>query len=209
MRQRILVIDDDPLFRTLILTLLRKDYLVSVAGNGEEGFHKAMEHIPDVAVIDVQMPVWDGVKTLRAFREQPNLAQVPVVMLTGDASRETVLATLQGGADDYVIKSTFQKQDFLSKLQRLLTTSQATQPAAMQAPITPAATAGRSSVAAPAASLPAQPASETDLPAAHSAVPAPNFSRGGEPVEASEAVLSGAAPEPESGRLQALIDDWE
>ena len=66
-RARILVIDDDPLFRSLIVSLLRKQYYVSVASNGSEGFYKALEQPPELAIIDVQMPVWDGLKTLRAF----------------------------------------------------------------------------------------------------------------------------------------------
>ncbi|MFO1022406.1 MAG: response regulator [Planctomycetales bacterium] len=119
-RARILVIDDDPLFRSLIVSILRKDYIVSVAADGEEGYYKALEHNPDVAVVDVQMPGWDGLKTLNAFRMQPTLKNTPVVMLTGDASKDTVMAAVHGGANDYVIKTSFSKEEFLGKLHRLL-----------------------------------------------------------------------------------------
>jgi CheY-like chemotaxis protein len=118
-RPRVLVIDDDPLFRNLIVSSLRSDYLVSVAGDGAEGFRKASEHPPDFAVIDIQMPGWDGLRTLKAFRAASELARVGTVMLTADASRETVMAAIQGGADDYVIKSTFSREAFLQKLARL------------------------------------------------------------------------------------------
>ena len=64
-RSRILVIDDDPMFRSLLVSLLRKDYLVSVAADGESGFAKAREHRPDLVIIDHQMPGWNGVKTLK------------------------------------------------------------------------------------------------------------------------------------------------
>jgi DNA-binding response OmpR family regulator len=120
-RSRIIVIDDDPLFRNLIVSMLRKDFFVSVASEGSEGYYKAIEHPPDVAVIDVQMPGWDGLKTLKAFRAHQLLSPTLVMMLTADASRETVVAAIQGGAHDYVIKTKFSREEFLSKLQRLLT----------------------------------------------------------------------------------------
>lgn len=139
-RPRILVIDDDPMFRNLIATLLRKDYFVAVANDGSEGFHKAMGHPPVVAVIDVQMPVWDGLTTLKAFRTHPNLAHTKVMMLTSDASKETVLAAIEAGANEYVIKTSFSKDEFLQKLHRLMNprSEVAAVPATTHAPHVPA-----------------------------------------------------------------------
>lgn len=119
-RPRILVIDDDPMFRNLIAMLLRKDYFVAVASDGSEGFHKALGHPPTVAIIDVQMPEWDGLTTLKAFRSHPILCRTQTMMLTSDASKETVLAAIEAGANDYVIKTSFSKDEFLQKLERLL-----------------------------------------------------------------------------------------
>lgn len=119
-RPRVLVIDDDPLFRSLIVSFLRKDYFVQEASDGEEGFRKAVAHPPDIAIVDVQMPCWDGLKTLRAFRNNETLSNLPIMMLTSDASRETVLTAINAGATDYLIKSSFSKSEFLTKLSRLL-----------------------------------------------------------------------------------------
>lgn len=119
-RARVLVIDDDPLFRSLLTSMLRKDYLVSVACDGAEGYYKALEHPPRLAIVDIQMPGWDGLKTLKAFRNHHLLAQVPVMMLTSDSSRQTVMAAIQGGARDYVIKTTLSRDDFLQKVTRQL-----------------------------------------------------------------------------------------
>lgn len=118
-RSRVLIIDDDPLFRNLMVSLLRRDFVVSVASSGEEGFQKAVEHVPDVAVIDIQMPGWNGLKTLTEFRKNPELSNVKTMVLTGDSSRETVLAAIQAGACDYFIKSGFNKEEFVRKLARL------------------------------------------------------------------------------------------
>jgi DNA-binding response OmpR family regulator len=73
-RRHILVIDDDPLFRSLIVAVLRKDFRVSVSSDGAEGFHAALDDKPDVTVLDLQMPGWDGLKTLQTFRTHPRLA---------------------------------------------------------------------------------------------------------------------------------------
>jgi two-component system chemotaxis response regulator CheY len=119
-RARILVIDDDPLFRNVVVTMLRKDFFVSVASEGSEGYYKALEHVPDLAIVDIQMAGWNGLKTLKAFRKNPNLTKVPVVMLTSDASKETVLAAVREGANDYVIKTSFSRDEFLRKVARSL-----------------------------------------------------------------------------------------
>ncbi len=119
-RRKILIIDDDPLYRSLLSSMLREQYLVFVAKDGEEGFRKALTHPPDVAVIDICMPGWDGLKTLRAMRQCESLRNLPVMMLTSDASRETVIAAIHAGATDYLIKSSFSKEDFHRKLGLLI-----------------------------------------------------------------------------------------
>lgn len=119
-RARILVIDDDPMFRNLVVSMLRKDFLVSVAASGEEGYEKAKEHRPDIAVIDIQMPGWSGIETLQVFRSDPDLSKTKTMILTGDASKDTVVAAIQSGANDYVIKTCFSKDEFLQKVGRLV-----------------------------------------------------------------------------------------
>lgn len=119
-RRQILVVDDDPLFRSLMVSVLRHDFTVTVASDGADGFYRALDHVPDAAVLDIQMPGWDGIKTLKAFRSHPALAHVKVIVLTSDASRETVLAAIQAGADDYIIKTAFSRDEFRQKLDLLL-----------------------------------------------------------------------------------------
>jgi CheY-like chemotaxis protein len=118
-RRHILVVDDDPLFRSLMVGVLRRDFQITVATDGADGFYRALDHKPDVTVLDLQMPGWDGLKTLRAFRAHPKLADVKVMVLTSDSSRETVLAAIHAGADDYTIKTAFSRDEFRQKLDRL------------------------------------------------------------------------------------------
>lgn len=123
-RPRILVIDDDPLFRSLMSSMLAKDFFVSVSSSGSDGFYRAVEHPPDLAIIDIRMPGWDGLQTLKAFRTHPRLSKIQIVILTSDASKETVMAAIKGGANDYVIKTSLSKDILCAKLHELLNSSQ-------------------------------------------------------------------------------------
>jgi CheY-like chemotaxis protein len=117
---RVLIIDDDPLIRTLLVSALRKECYVAVAADGADGFTKALELKPDVAVIDVNMPGWDGLKTLEAFRGDATLREIKIIMLTADASKQTVMAAVRAGANDYLIKTSFSKTEFYRKLNYLV-----------------------------------------------------------------------------------------
>ncbi len=118
-RPHVIVIDDDPLFRSLLASMLRKEFLVSVAADGAEGYYKALEHPPHLAIIDIQMPGWDGLKTLKAFRTHYQLNDVPVMIMTGDGSQQTLAAAIAAGANDFVIKATLSREEFLGKVARL------------------------------------------------------------------------------------------
>ncbi len=184
---RILIIDDDPLFRSLLVTLLRKGNLVSVAAEGQEGFHKATAHPPDVAIIDINMPGWDGLTTLAEFRSHPILKNTKIIMLTGDASRETVVAAISAGANDYVIKTGFSKEEFCEKVEGLArmatsvgtgslygsATSQAiTQPQrVVPKPVHTPQPAARQPIQTPVPLVPPAPAATAPAPAAPVATP--------------------------------------
>jgi len=116
----VLIIDDDPLIRSLLVAALRKDCLVAVATEGAEGFRKSLELIPDVAIVDINMPGWDGLTTLQAFRVHPGLKSVKVIILTADTSQQTVMAAIRCGAHDYLLKNAFSRAEFYRKLNRLV-----------------------------------------------------------------------------------------
>jgi CheY-like chemotaxis protein len=236
-RPRLLVMDDDPLFRSLLISFLRRDYLVSVASNGSEGFYKAEEHTPDAAIIDIQMPGWDGLQTLKAFRSCPSLAKVPVVILTSDASRETVMAAIQAGAQDYIIKTGFTKEELLKKLERLFPvqvvgragdrptgpSGVGTSPrpsstvgfAAPQAAAAPKSIAGasRSAAVSMPASVSMTGSAAGSLPSAKERTMIAGTARGAENsiAAAVEAVPAIAARPPLSATvdLQNVMDNWE
>jgi DNA-binding NarL/FixJ family response regulator len=102
---RVLLVDDQALFREALATLLaiRDDVeVVGEAGNGDEALHRAAELAPDVVLMDLRMPVLDGVATTRRLRvEQPD---VRVIALTTFDDDEDVFAALRAGAVGYLLK---------------------------------------------------------------------------------------------------------
>ena len=103
---RILVAEDDESFLEAISLLLEQDDRFVVAGrarNGREAVSLAKEVAPDAVVVDIEMPVLDGVEATRRLREAaPDL---PIVAVSGHDYEERVLEIRQAGADDYVRKA--------------------------------------------------------------------------------------------------------
>ena len=103
---RILVAEDDESFLEAISLLLEQDGRFVVAGrarNGREAVALAEEVAPDAVVVDIEMPVLDGVEATRRLREAaPDL---PIVAVSGHDYEERVLEIRQAGADDYVRKA--------------------------------------------------------------------------------------------------------
>ena len=103
---RILIAEDDESFLEAIALLLEQDdrfVLAGTAHNGEEAVTLAEELAPDAVVLDIEMPVLDGVEATRRLREvAPDL---PIVAVSGHDYEERVLEIRQAGADDYVRKA--------------------------------------------------------------------------------------------------------
>ncbi len=104
---RVLLVDDQPLIRGGFRALLEAEddiAVVAEAGNGREGVARAAEHLPDVALIDVQMPVLDGIEATRLIAADERLAGVHVVILTNYGLDEHVFRALRAGAGGFLVK---------------------------------------------------------------------------------------------------------
>ncbi len=101
----IVVMEDDETLRLLITSILKKhDYLVFAAPNGQAGLEMVRRVQPDLVLSDVQMPILDGLGMLAQLREDPEIASVPVVLLTSLGERANIRTGMSSGADDYLTK---------------------------------------------------------------------------------------------------------
>ncbi|HUK06117.1 MAG TPA: response regulator [Burkholderiales bacterium] len=105
-RPTVLVIDDDPDLQKLIRTYFVMEGLQSRAAYKRDDILAALriKPMPDLVLLDVQLPDANGFDLLARFRDHPVLKTLPIVMLTAEASREAVLKGLHGGADGYITK---------------------------------------------------------------------------------------------------------
>jgi DNA-binding response OmpR family regulator len=98
----VLLIEDDRAVRTgLELALTRQGHLVDAAETGERGLELARANPPDVVVLDLMLPGMDGFEICRRIRADGDL---PIIMLTARSDDMDVVAGLEAGADDYVVK---------------------------------------------------------------------------------------------------------
>jgi len=101
----ILVVDDTPDNLTLVSNLLKKDYRVRVAINGEKALKIAFsETPPDLILLDVMMPVMDGYEVCQQLRSSPLTAHIPIIFLTAKSEVEDERKGLSLGASDYITK---------------------------------------------------------------------------------------------------------
>ena len=105
MAYRILLIDDeDDILEFVKYNLVRDGYEVFTASNGAEGLQTALKVKPHLILLDMMMPVLDGIETCKALRSSPVLKNVMIVFLSAVGSEETQLQGYDAGADDYINK---------------------------------------------------------------------------------------------------------
>jgi len=101
----ILVIEDDAIVaRTIERCLRGEEFRVTVANNGVDGLKVARRHVPDLVILDVIMPGMDGYAVCREMRNDPILADVPILFLTAKVKDEDRITGFRAGADDYLCK---------------------------------------------------------------------------------------------------------
>jgi PAS domain S-box-containing protein len=120
---RILVVEDNPINQEILVSLLEDiGATVTVAGDGAEGVRLAQSNRFDLIVMDMQMPVMDGLTATREIRRTPALAQVPILAMTANAFQEDRQKCLEAGMNDHLAKP-FTPEGFYEALTRWLPAS--------------------------------------------------------------------------------------
>jgi two-component system KDP operon response regulator KdpE len=113
---KLLIADDDPqILRALKVTLGARGYTIVTAGNGIEALDRAMEHHPDLIMLDLGMPQLDGIEAIQGLR---GWTQVPILVVSGRTGSTDKVDALDAGADDYVTKP-FSMEELLARIRAL------------------------------------------------------------------------------------------
>ena len=105
MSYKVLLIDDEPdILEILSYHLEKEGFLIKTAKNGVEGLEVARDFNPDLIVVDLMMPEMDGIETCMQVREDENLKNTLVALLTARSEDYSQIAGFESGADDYITK---------------------------------------------------------------------------------------------------------
>lgn len=120
-KTKVLIIDDDPYISEMYLLKFRESgFDVAVGADGKEALDKTLQWQPDILLLDVVMPVYDGFEVLRRLKEQGALDKTKVVLLTNLGQREDVDRGMKLGAVEYVIKAHFTPSEVVEKVRQLM-----------------------------------------------------------------------------------------
>ncbi len=122
MKKQILVVDDDPTILKLLFSSLAKEYSVVTAADGEEAISKAVETRPDLLITDVVMPKKNGFELCSAFRFNPELLDVPIIVLTALGRDADKSEGFRMGADGFIVKP-FSPSELRKRVAHLLKVS--------------------------------------------------------------------------------------
>lgn len=120
-RTSILIVEDNNELRHFLWNILSETYTVFEATNGEEGLKYAQQHIPDLIISDVMMPVMDGLDMVKTIKADHDTCHIPIIILSAKSSLDDRIAGLEQGIDDYITKpfsSTYLKTRILSLLRQ-------------------------------------------------------------------------------------------
>jgi len=117
--KKILVVDDSPTERHLLIELLTKNgYQVISAESGEESIEKAKSELPDLVLMDVVMPGLNGFQATRTLTRDETTKHIPVIVCTSKGQETDKIWGLRQGAQDYLVKP-INSEELLSKIAAL------------------------------------------------------------------------------------------
>lgn len=103
-KPKILIVDDNADFLTILKDSLMENFDISEAKNGQEALDVIAQNMPDMVITDVMMPVMDGNELCKRIKTDINTSHIPVIMLTAKTAEEHRVEGLENGADDYLTK---------------------------------------------------------------------------------------------------------
>lgn len=119
---KILLVEDNEMNRDMLSRRLqRKGYEIVIAVNGQEGIDLTVSESPDIVLMDISLPVVDGLEATRQLKANPQTCSIPIIALTAHAMSGDRERSLEAGCDDYDTKP-IELPRLLSKIEALLAT---------------------------------------------------------------------------------------
>lgn len=120
MRRNILVVDDDPQIQDLVKFFLEQaGFNIKICKNGYEALEELYNNNYDLIILDINMPLMNGYKTLIRIRATPSIKNIPVLMLSVNQNRDDVVRAQKYNIADYIIKPPI-REDLLKRVERVL-----------------------------------------------------------------------------------------
>lgn len=118
---KILIVEDDPLISRMYQQIfLFEKYEVVLAEDGQEGLDKARTTKPTIILLDVMMPKMNGIETLRRIKSDPEIKNIPVIMLTNLDGQKDAETALANGAVKYIVKSQYTPDQIAGLVKEIL-----------------------------------------------------------------------------------------
>jgi len=119
MTARILCVEDNPQNMRLVRKLLKRQYTVLEAEDGTTGLHMAENELPDLILMDINLPDIDGIEVTKRIKAQEHLNHIPIIALTANAMYGDEAKYIAAGCDGYIAKPV-DKQKLHSEIERFL-----------------------------------------------------------------------------------------
>lgn len=122
MSHRIVLAEDDPQIARLTLFKLEKEgFEVIWEKDGGAAFESIKSNLPDLVLLDIMMPVMNGYQVLKKMKEDDDIKNIPVIMLTAKGQERDVVTGFEMGAEDYIVKP-FRPAELTARIKKILGT---------------------------------------------------------------------------------------
>ena len=115
----ILIADDEIINQTIFEEMLIDDYEIKIVDNGQECLHSIEERIPDLLLLDIAMPLVDGVEVCKRLRKLEKTKDLPIVLVSAYASKVDKETGMAAGANDYISKP-FHIAEMLKQIKKMI-----------------------------------------------------------------------------------------